>query len=47
MPPPVTLLIAPTGSRKSTLLRAKAVRYVEEHRGKSVIIFMPQTQAWR
>ena len=42
MPPPVTLLIAPTGSRKSTLLRAKAVRYVEEHRGKSVIIFMPR-----
>ena len=27
----VTLLIAPTGSRKSTTMRAAAVRYVTEH----------------
>ena len=32
----VELLVAPTGSRKSTLMRTYAVRYVTEHPGKSV-----------
>jgi hypothetical protein len=40
--PPVELLIAPTGSRKSTLMRAAAVRYVEEHPGRSVVICVPR-----
>jgi hypothetical protein len=39
--PPVELLIAPTGSRKSTLMRAAAVRFVEEHPRRSVVICVP------
>ena len=39
--PPVTLLVAPPGSRKSTLARAKAVRYVTEHPNKTVVIAVP------
>jgi hypothetical protein len=37
-----TLLIAPTGSRKSTLMRAAAVRYVTEHPEQSVVILVPR-----
>ena len=40
--PPVELLVAPTGSRKSTLMRAAAVRYVTEHPDKTVVILMPR-----
>ena len=40
--PPVTLLVAPTGSRKSTLMRAAAVRYVTEQPDKTVVILMPR-----
>jgi hypothetical protein len=36
------LLIAPTGSRKSTLMRAAAVRYVTEKPKKTVVILMPR-----
>jgi hypothetical protein len=39
---PVELLVAPTGSRKSTLMRAGAVRFVQEHPDQSVVIFMPR-----
>ena len=41
-PPPVTLLVAPTGSRKSTLMRAAAVQYVTEQPDKTVVILMPR-----
>ena len=41
-PPPVVLLVAPTGSRKSTLMRAAAVQYVTEHPKKTVVILMPR-----
>ena len=40
--PPVTLLVAPTGSRKSTLMRAAAVQYVTERPEKTVVILMPR-----
>ena len=40
--PPVELLVAPTGSRKSTLMRAAAVRYVTEQPNKTVVILMPR-----
>ena len=36
------LLVAPTGSRKSTLMRAAAVRYVTEQPKKTVVILMPR-----
>ena len=36
------LIAAPTGSRKSTLMRAAAVRFVAEHPDKSVVIAMPR-----
>jgi hypothetical protein len=39
---PVELLIAPTGARKSTLMREAAVRFVQEHLDQSVVIFMPR-----
>src|SRR5262249_22862743 len=39
---PAELLIAPTGARKSTLMRAAAVRFVQEHPEKTVVIFMPR-----
>ena len=39
--PTVVLLVAPTGSRKSTLMRTAAVRHVTEQRGKSVVILVP------
>jgi hypothetical protein len=39
---PVELLIAPTGARKSTLMREAAVRFVQEHPDQSVVIFMPR-----
>jgi hypothetical protein len=38
----VTLLIAPTGSRKSTEMRKAAVTYVTEHADKSVMILVPR-----
>ena len=38
--PMVELLVAPTGSRKSTLMRAAAVRYVQEHPDKSVVFLV-------
>jgi hypothetical protein len=38
----VELLVAPTGSRKSTLMRAAAVRFVSEHPEQSVVICMPR-----
>jgi hypothetical protein len=41
---PVKLLIAPTGSGKSTQALAAAVRYVTEHSGKSVVILVPRHQ---
>ena len=34
--------MAPTGSRKSTLMRAAAVRYVTEQPNKTVVILMPR-----
>ena len=37
---PVTLLVAPTGSRKSTLMREIAVRYVQEHPDESVVLLV-------
>ena len=37
-----TLLIAPPGSRKSTLVRAAAVAYVRAHPGESVVILVPR-----
>jgi hypothetical protein len=40
--PPVVLLVAPTGSRKSTLMRDAAVQYVAEHPEESVVILMPR-----
>jgi hypothetical protein len=40
----VELLIAPPGSRKSTLIRAWAVRFVTEHPGKTVVILVPRHQ---
>jgi hypothetical protein len=40
--PGVRLLIAPTGSRKSTLMRAAAVQYVKDHPGESVVILVPR-----
>jgi hypothetical protein len=40
--PPVELLSAPTGSRKSTLMRAAAVRFVEEHSDRTVVIAVPR-----
>jgi putative DNA primase/helicase len=39
--PPVVLLVAPTGSRKSTLMRTAAVKYLEEHPTKTVVILVP------
>ncbi len=42
MLPPVELLVAPTGSRKSTQMRANAVRFVAEHPDQSVVIAMPR-----
>ena len=36
------LIAAPTGSRKSTLMRAAAVRFVTENPDKSVVIAMPR-----
>jgi hypothetical protein len=41
-PPRVKLLAAPTGSRKSTEMRAAAVRYVTENPKKTVVILMPR-----
>jgi hypothetical protein len=41
-PPPARLLVAPTGSRKSTEMRAAVVRYVTENPKKTVIILMPR-----
>ena len=38
------VLPAPTGSTKSTQIRANAVRYVEENPTKSVVILMPRHQ---
>ena len=38
----VTLVIAPTGSRKSTLMRTAAVRYVTQHPDESVVILVPR-----
>jgi hypothetical protein len=38
----VELIPAPTGSRKSTLMRAAAVLYVAEHPGKTVVILIPR-----
>jgi putative DNA primase/helicase len=38
----VVLLVAPTGSRKSTLMRTTAVRHVIEHPGESVAISVPR-----
>ena len=35
-------MIAPTGSRKSTLMRTAAVRYVTEHPDESVVILVPR-----
>ena len=43
-PPPVELLIAPTGSRKSTEIRAAAVRYVTEHPESTVVILVPRIE---
>jgi hypothetical protein len=40
--PLVELVAAPTGSRKSTRMRAEAVTYVAEHPDKSVVILMPR-----
>jgi len=40
--PPVTLLPAPVGARKSTLMQAAAVQYVTEHPGKTVVILVPR-----
>jgi hypothetical protein len=39
---PVTLLPAPVGARKSTLMRAAAVQYVTEQPTKTVVILMPR-----
>ena len=39
--PPVTLLVAPPGTYKSTLARAAAVRCVTEHPNKTVVIAVP------
>jgi hypothetical protein len=39
---PAELVVAPTGSRKSTLMRAHAVRFVTEHPDQSVVILMPR-----
>jgi hypothetical protein len=36
------LLVAPTGSRKSTLMRTAAVRFVTAHPNKTVLILMPR-----
>jgi hypothetical protein len=38
----VELIAAPTGSRKSTLMRAAAVLYVAEHPDKTVVILIPR-----
>lgn len=38
----VRLLVAPTGSRKSTAMRAAAVAYVTAHRDQSVVILVPR-----
>ena len=40
--PVAELLVAPTGSRKSTLMRAAAVQYVTEQPNKTVVILMPR-----
>jgi putative DNA primase/helicase len=40
-PHSVVLVVAPPGSRKSTLIREYAVRFVTEHPGKTVVIFVP------
>ena len=40
----VTLLIAPPGTRKSTLMRAKAVAYVRAHPGETVVILVPRAK---
>ena len=40
--PDAELLIAPTGSGKSTRIRAEAVRFVTEHPDKTVVILMPR-----
>ncbi len=40
--PPVELLVAPTGSRKSTLMRAAAVLSVREHPGYKVVCLVPR-----
>ena len=39
---PVELLVAPTGTFKSTLMRRAAVRFVTEHPDQSVVIFVPR-----
>jgi hypothetical protein len=38
----VTLLIAPPGTRKSTLIRAAAVAHVREHPDETVVILVPR-----
>ncbi len=43
----VKLLVAPTGSRKSTLMRAAAVRYVTHNPNKSVVILVPRHELGR
>ena len=40
----VTLLIAPTGSRKSTEMRRRAVDYVIEHPEETVVILVPRAK---
>ena len=42
--PLVELIAAPTGSRKSTLMRAAAVAYVQENPKKTVVILVPRHQ---
>ena len=40
--PPVVLIAAPTGARKSTRMRAAAVAFVTAHPGKTAIIALPR-----
>ena len=40
--PAVMLLVAPTGSRKSTMMRTTAVRHVTEHHDETVVVSMPR-----
>jgi hypothetical protein len=41
-PPPADLIVEPPGSHKSTLMRAYAVRYVDNHPDKNVVILVPR-----